>query len=388
MADNLRSAEVLFKGQPAGTLVETVTGGTRFAYAEGWKDDIGCCFPVTRREHDWANGLHPFFQHIGPEGWLRQEQARGAHIQGDDDLGLLLRYGEDCIGAVGVRPLERQAPGEDVAEAGPSPGRTVSGVQKKLLVVKKGSAYAPAGSDGPAPYIAKFNSESILTLVRNENRSLQWTSAVLGKGEVTKFGLGQVGEDVALVVTRFDREPNGDKLRLEDLAQILEKPRGNDYNGKYQSSYEAVAGVIQKHSARPIIDLQRYYERLIAFALIGNCDAHLKNFSLLEKPEGLRLSPTYDVLNTAVYEDFERVFGLEIDGRRRNLDDLDGPLFRRFGQSIGLKDAAIEQTFEKLKRQVTKAAIHIKPPEGESPDGFVSRFAEIVSNQCLRILGD
>lgn len=388
IADNLRTAEVLFKGQSAGTLTETVTGGTRFVYAEGWKQDIGCCFPATRREHDWANGLHPFFQHIGPEGWLRQQQAHSAHIQGDDDLGLLLRYGEDCIGAVGVRSLEKQAPGGDVVEAGPSPGRTVSGVQKKLLVVKKGSTYVPAGPDGPAPYIAKFNSETIPTLVQNENRSLKWISAVLGKGEVTKFGLGQVGEDVALIVTRFDREPNGDKLRLEDFAQILEKPRGNDYTGKYQSSYEAVAGVIQKHSARPIIDLQRFYERLISFGLIGNCDAHLKNFSLLEKPEGLRLSPTYDVLNTAVYEEFERVFGLEIDGKRQYLDNLDRALFKRFGQSIGLKDAAIEQTFEKLRRQLVKAAGHIKPPEAEGADGLVSRIAEIVSNQCLRILGD
>lgn len=388
IADILRTAEVLFKGQPAGTLAETVTRGTRFAYAEGWKEDIGCCFPVTRREHDWVNGLHPFFQHIAPEGWLRQEQARGGHIQGDDDLGLLLRYGEDCIGAVGVRPIEKQTPGDDVAEAGPSPGRTVSGVQKKLLVVKNGAVYAPAGPDGPAPYIAKFNSEAIPTLVQNENRSLQWTTALLGKDEVTQFGLGKVGGDVALIVTRFDRETNGSKLRLEDFAQILQKPRGNDYNGKYQSTYEAVAGVIQKHSARPIIDLQRFYERLIAFALIGNCDAHLKNFSLLERPEGLRLSPTYDVLNTAVYEEFERVFGLEIDGKRRFLDDLDGTLFRRFGQSIGLKDAAIEQTFEKLKRQVVKATVHIKPPEAEGADELVSRIAEIVSNQCLRILGD
>jgi serine/threonine-protein kinase HipA len=388
IADQLRSAQVLFKGRVAGTLVETVAGGTRFAYADEWRQDIACSFPVTRREHDWANGLHPFFQHIGPEGWLRQEQARGAHIQGDDDLGLLLRYGADCIGAVSIVPLENEAVQDEISEAGPSPGRTVSGVQKKLLAVKTRDGYAPAGPDGPAPYIAKFNSESLTTLVQNENRCLKWTAELLGKREVTQFSLGQIAGDIALIVTRFDREANGEKLRLEDFAQILQQPRGNDYNGKYQSSYEAVAEGIQKHSARPIIDLQRFYERLIAFALIGNCDAHLKNFSLLEQPEGLRLSPTYDVLSTAVYESFERVFGLTIDGKRRYLDELDGRQLKDFGQSIGIKDAAIEQTFEKLKRQVPKAAIHIRPPDAEAPDGLVNRIAEIVSNQCVRILGN
>jgi serine/threonine-protein kinase HipA len=261
-------------------------------------------------------------------------------------------------------------------------------VQKKLLAVKTQDGYAPAGADGPAPYIAKFNSEAISTLVQNENRCLNWTAALLGKREVTHFGLGQIAGEVALIVTRFDRQANGDKLRLEDFAQILQQPRGNDYNGKYQSSYEAVADGIQRHSARPIIDLQRFYERLIAFALIGNCDAHLKNFSLLEQPEGLRLSPTYDVLSTAVYENFERVFGLTIGGKRRYLDELDAKLLKDFGRSIGIKEPTIEQTFEKLRRQVPKAAAHIKPPEAEAPDGLVNRISEIVSNQCLRILGD
>jgi serine/threonine-protein kinase HipA len=319
---------------------------------------------------------------------LRQEQARGAHVQWDDDLGLLLRYGADCIGAVGILPLEQDAVRGDVAEVGPSPGRTVSGVQKKLLAVKTKDGYAPAGPDGPAPYIAKFNSEAITTLVQNESRCLKWTAELLGKREVTQFSVGKIADDVALIVTRFDRQANGDKLRLEDFAQILQQPRGNDYNGKYQSSYEAVAEGVQRHSARPIIDLQRFYERLIAFALIGNCDAHLKNFSLLEQTEGLRLSPTYDVLSTAVYENFERVFGLTLDGKRRYLDQLDAKLLKNFGRSIGIKEPAIAQTFEKLKRQVPKAAAHIKPPEAEAPDGLVSRIAEIVSNQCERILGD
>jgi serine/threonine-protein kinase HipA len=145
---------------------------------------------------------------------------------------------------------------------------------------------------------------------------------------------------------------------------------------------------MQYEALGTIIDLQRFYERLIAVALIGNCDAHLKNFSLLEQPEGLRLSPTYDVLRTAVYENFERVFGLKLDGKRRYLNDLDAKVLKSFGRPVGIKEPAIEQTFEKLKRQVPKAAAHIKPPEAEAPDGLVNRIAEIVSNQCVRILGD
>src|SRR5882672_4278821 len=122
---DVRAAEVLFKDSVAGTLTETASGGTRFAYAPDCKQPIACCLPIGRREHEWAKGLHPFFQHLGPEGWLRQRQARVAHIAEEDDFGLLLRYGADCIGAVAIKSPVPLANVEPVAEAPANPGRTI-----------------------------------------------------------------------------------------------------------------------------------------------------------------------------------------------------------------------------------------------------------------------
>lgn len=386
----LRTAEILFKDCLAGTLAETASGGTRFTYGPNWAEDIACCLPVARREHEWAQGLHPFFEHLAPEGWLREQQARVAHVVEEDDLGLLLRYGADCIGAVSVKPPQGAEPAAVITEAMASPGRTVSGIQKKLLVSRAGpkGPFQPAALDGQALYIAKFNSERITTLVRNEALSLRWSAAVLGAREVNAFELAFIPliNEQALVVTRFDRTPEGEKLRLEDFAQILSKPRGRDYAGKYDAAYEEVAAIIRDHSARPTIDLARFFRRLIAFALIGNCDAHLKNFSLLETSVGLRLSPAYDILNTAMYDGYDQTLALAIDGRKVHLDQVDGNLFRAFGREIGLNERTIDQIFADLSRQVKKAAAIIQPPEAERPDGFRNRFAEIVSNACLRIL--
>lgn len=384
-----RTADILYKDRTAGTLTETAGGGTRFTYHPDWTEDIACCLPAIQREHEWPQGLHPFFQHLGPEGWLRQQQARVAHVVEEDDLGLLLRYGADCIGAISVRPPATSAPIPEIVEATASPGRTVSGHQKKLLVVKDGNGFWPATADGVAPYIAKFNSDRINTLVRNEALSLRWTAAVLGAREVNAFTLANIPivEETALVVTRFDRGAHGEKLRLEDCAQILCKPRGQDYAGKYDGSYEDIAAIIRLHSARPAIDLARFYRRLIVFALVGNCDAHLKNFSLLETPSGLRLSPAYDVVNTAIYDGFDQTLALGIGGRKVHLDAVDGALFRDFGLRLRLPTKAVDQVFSDLRRQVRKAAPIITPPAAEGPDGFATRFAEIVSNSCLRLLG-
>ncbi len=384
-----RTAEIRFKDQHAGLLHETARGGTRFVYDPAWQTPIACCFPADRREHDWANGLHPFFQHLGTEGWLREQQARVAHIDQDDDLGLLLRYGADCIGAVSVHRRADDAASAPITEATASPGRTVSGVQRKVLVVKAADgSFQPAGPAGPAPFIAKFNSERLPTLVRNERLALLWTAAVLGKREVTEFTVATIGTigEAALVVTRFDRSATGEKLRLEDCAQILCKPRGADYGGKYDAAYEDVATIIKTNSTRPAIDLARFFRRLVAFAIVGNCDAHLKNFSLLETPTGLRLSPVYDVVNTAIYDGFDQTLGLSINGAKPSLDAVNHALLRKFGLSIGIPARAVDQAFTELRRGIAAAAPLITPPAAEPPDGFVNRFSEIVSNACLRIL--
>ena len=385
----IRSAEILFKDKVAGTLEETATGGSRFIYNADWNTEIGCCFPTSRREHEWKQGLHPFFQHLGPEGWLRDKQTHVAHLQEQDDFGLLLRFGADCIGAVSVRDKNGAAQNlPPVKEATANPGRTISGVQRKLLVVEEGDHFAPAAATGPAPYIAKFNSDRLDSLVRNEALSLRWSAALLGANEVNTFTQGQVSKlnEVGLVVTRFDRTQDNQKLRLEDFAQILVKPRGAYFSGKYDASYEEVATALKKHSVRPEIDLSKFFRRVIVFVLVGNCDAHLKNFSLLETPQGLRLSPAYDILNTALYDGYDQNIALSIDGKKPNLDEVAWPLLSSFGLSIGLSQTAVDQTRAELKARVKKAAPIIEPPRGEPPDGFVHRYSDIVRGACLRIL--
>lgn len=386
----VRVAEILFKDTLAGTLTETVSGGSRFVYAQDRTAPIACCLPVARREYEWPQGLHPFFQHLAPEGWLREKQARTADIREQDDFGLLLRYGADCIGAVSITNDGGNPPSAPVNKESVNPARTVSGVQKKCLAVKDGNGFSPAGSEGPAPYIAKFNSENLSTLVRNEFLTLRWCAAVLGEGEVTEFKLAHVSgiNEQALVVTRFDRTQGGKKLRLEDFAQILCKPREQDYSGKYRSSYEEVAHAISEHSSRPEIDIAKFFRRLIVFSLIGNCDGHLKNFSLLETDTGLRLSPLYDVVNTVIYNGYDQNLALPIGGRPIPFESVTRPFLESFGRDIGLPARAIGQTFEQLKRRVKKATSTIEPPAAEPPDGFVTRFNEIVSGACLRILAE
>lgn len=365
---------------------------TRFVYDEGWNQEIACALPIGTREHFWRGGLIPFFEHLGPEGWLRGRQARAGGTPDQDDFGLLLNYGADCIGAVGILPEDgtnvHALPDADpVEEAATAPGRTLSGVQKKWLVYRGEQGFQPAHKlEEPATHIAKFNRADQPTLVQNEDLSLRLAREVLGKHEITAAHLGTVrGENgIALIVERFDRL-GPVRLRLEDFAQILERPRGREFDGKYHSSYEEAAGVIQRFSSRAIIDLNRFF-RLVAFNLvIGNADAHLKNFSLLEREEGLRLSPAYDLLNTLVYPKYDANVALAIDGAKRPFDTLSRDLVSSFGVSIGLQPRAVASGLDQLRKRFANAPA-LDFPGSVQPDDFRSRYREVVRANAERIL--
>ncbi|RVT93485.1 HipA domain-containing protein [Sphingomonas crocodyli] len=283
-----------------------------------------------------------------------------------------------------VHPLVDADPVEEAATA---PGRTLSGVQKKWLVYRTAQGCVAATRlEDPATHIAKFNSPDVPTLVLNEDLSLRLAREVLGTSEVTAAAIGQVeGEDgIALIVERFDRL--GDvRLRLEDFAQILERPRGTTFEGKYQGSYEEAADVIARFSSRALIDLDRFFRLVLFNLVIGNADAHLKNFSLLERDEGLRLSPAYDLLNTLVYPRYDRVSALEIGGSKRSFDTIDRDLLTRFGVVIGLPLRAVQRTIDQLKKRITSASALALPPHIQ-PDDFRARYREVVIANAERML--
>ncbi len=385
-----RTAIVTYKGVPAGELRE-VGADTRFVYNDGWTETIACALPATQPDHYYRNGLIPFFEHLAPEGWLRGRQARAGGTAEQDDFGLLLNYGADCIGAVGIlEPDASQfvAPAEpNVIEAAAAlPGRTLSGVQKKLLAFRADKGFEPCiRLSDPATHIAKFNREDLPTLVQNENLSLELGREILGEAAITKAKPAVLAgiEGLALLVERFDRA-GGEKLRLEDFAQILGKPRGREFDGKYHSSYEEAATVITRFSARARIDLARYFRLVIFNLVLGNADAHLKNFSLLETPEGLRLSPAYDLINTLVYPEYERDAALEIGDAKRAFDTLDRTLVEALGAAIGLPAPEVKRSLDTLAKGFAGAKT-LEFSARVQPDDFRIGYREIIRENAGRI---
>ena len=392
----LRYGIVRFKGRHAGRLLEIPEGGTVFEYADDFGDSIACALPRHTDRHEWPDGLHPFFGHLTAEGILRARQTRAGGIDRQDDLGLLLRYGAECIGAVSVHDPEvqnlknagdrRRDPLTEAALV----ARSISGVQDKLLVRREGNQWVPAGDGEIATHIAKLapNEGNLATLIRNEDRSLECARILLGESQVTKAAPGYISliGRPALIVTRFDRTPANDALRCEDFAQVLAKPRGRDFNGKYEAEFQDLRRVIARWSARPAIDELRLFERIVAFSLLGNCDCHLKNFSLIETAGGLRLAPAYDVVNTYIYGryGYDTHFGLKLDGKRVPWEQIDGKIIARLGEQL----APTRRSFDRTVAKLCNARDKLFAAVGHDPgDGWLADYRQSLLYAFDRICG-
>lgn len=193
---------------------------------------------------------------------------------------------------------------------------SISGTQPKLSIkldrVKKALIVTAEGGE----YILKPQNPVFPDLPQNEQCCMD--IAAQFEIEVPPHCLLYLKDgSPAYIIKRFDRE-NGVKIHQEDFTQIL----GTD---KYSGSVEQIGKVLKEKSTAPGYDMQLLFERVILNFLIGNGDAHLKNYSLSYKEGNIRLTPAYDIVCSKILIPDEEESALTINGKKNKLkkDDFD-----------------------------------------------------------------
>jgi len=144
------------------------------------------------------------------------------------------------------------------------------------------------------------------------------------------------------------------------LAGKTSENDGDEF--KYNYSYEEIGELIKSYVPAYRIELEKYFQLVVFNYLFSNGDAHLKNFSLLETPNGDHtLSPSYDLINTRIHvndRDFALDEGLFIDGFESNEVRTNGRVglhdFQEFGRRLGVGGQRMEKL---LKPFLTKQAL-------------------------------
>lgn len=330
-------------------------------YLEQRKPSIA--FTLPRRAEPYINeqGLHPFFDNLVAEGWLRNAQARALKIDPSNRFALLLAFGHDCAGAVSVIDPEPNLrlqieSGDAVTNAALTSRASLSGIQPKLLAVKDNLGFRPARGDELSTYIAKRPSGTLRDIVENEYIATIANAALLPSDEIAEVEIAKVeglGDEKALLVKRFDRLKSGTKRHFEEFNQLLNRRSGDD---KYDASYEELARFIRETPGCTPVDAWRLYQRILVCFLTGNTDAHLKNFAMFHTPEGLRLTPAYDLVAAALYPEF-KTLALAIDGASNlTLSELKPKHIISLGNAYGLSEKVLLDVFATLDKRRPHAA--------------------------------
>jgi serine/threonine-protein kinase HipA len=219
---------------------------------------------------------------------------------------------------------------------------SISGVQPKLSMSRQGSRLIPLTTGGQ--FILKPQTDRFPLLPQNEN--LCMLIAGLMEIVIPPHGLFDLLDgSPAYLVRRFDRTKDGGKLRCEDFAQILGE------NDKYSGSMEQIGKKIRELSSVPGLDVQLFYERVLLNFLLGNGDAHLKNFSMLEADDGgLRLSPAYDIVCSKAVIPKELDCALTLNGKQNKITRGD---FERLADVLKIPAKAAVSIFERFDHGCT-----------------------------------
>ncbi len=183
---------------------------------------------------------------------------------------------------------------------------SISGVQEKfsLILDKNKLRLIEDGEQGthilkPVPNAAKNAGQ----MPANEHLTMQ-IARQLFKIETAENALIFFRNGAPAYITkRFDRDDGGDILATEDFASLCGRtPQSYGEHYKYKGNYLELFTQMKMHLPAYKLEAVKLYKLLVFNYLFSNGDAHLKNFSLLETPQGdFRLSPAYDLLNTRIH---------------------------------------------------------------------------------------
>lgn len=368
------SLSVFLRGKPVGLLERTGPSRYRFAYSKdaiqgNWSDPmarLSASLPL-REERFKPSDSAPFFEGLLPEGAVRATIASKLGISEANGFGLLAALGADCAGAVtvlprdqpprspgaGARPLSEKQVGELLRDLPRDPlgidvdpegvRLSLGGVQDKLILVRlpTGDFAQPLGGT-PSNCLLKPEHERFEGLAVNEAFCMRVAAAA--GNNVAATDLLELDGIRCLYSERFDRTVDADgttvRLHQEDMCQALGLLPTRKYEVEGGPSVASVIALLRRQSnPRIALDINAFVRAVLTGFLLGNSDAHGKNFSLLYDPAtGVRLAPLYDVVSTAVYDDLTPRLAMAIGGED-DPSQVDLLRWERLGAESGLGGA-------------------------------------------------
>lgn len=361
----MKQLKVILLGQEVGILEQSPEGKISFHYSAEWlaheaSRPLSQSLPL-RTEKFEERDCTPFFGGLLPEEQNREIIAKNLGISARNDYAMLREIGGECAGAVSLIPLETtaatvtsgyqaiseaelleildQLPQRPLLAGRPEIRLSLAGAQNKVALYIDTAGYALPLQESPSSHILKPEMAHFPGLADNEAYCLRLAAAV--GLNVCEAEVRQLGPHRCLLVSRYDRlMRNGaiQRLHQEDFCQALAVPSSIKYQSEGGPGLIQCFDLVRKASTTPARDLLQLFNAVLFNTLIGNHDAHGKNFSLLYgsagDPHSIRLAPFYDLISTAIYPSLTNKMAMKI-GKAYLPGELRMREWQRYWEAIG-----------------------------------------------------
>lgn len=383
MTDRIaKSLSVFWNGRLVGSYDKFESGAEQFAYDADYlrssdAQPISHSLPL-REDAYGSTKIRPFFSGLLPEESQRTRIATYLGIPELDDFAFLQALGGECAGALtilpkGEFPQESKGSAEFVQEdelvrileslplrpllAGEEGLRlSLAGAQSKLpVIVQDGKIALPKGGC-PSTHILKPELlEWFKGIAANEHCCMS-VARRIGL-TVPKTELIKIGKYPCVLVERYDRLCDAatgkiTRIHQEDFCQAMGFPPER----KYQIDGGPVARDVVRllrsgWSSAPAPDLLRFVDLLIFNAIIGNADAHAKNYSMLYRDGARRLAPGYDLVSTVYWPTLAKSPAMKIGGAD-SMDSICVGHWKKLAAELNLSFAQLQRRMRELKEGV------------------------------------
>jgi serine/threonine-protein kinase HipA len=382
--------DVHLHGRLAGTLSRKDNGNLQYRYDPAYIEEnaapLSLNLPLRTEAFPHRDCL-AFFGNLLPEENVRAQIALATGISAGNDYRLLERFGGDVAGAVTLVPSGEDEKGQEIGNlevlsaerldevlsdlpqrplAADEAGEvrlSLAGAQSKLPVVATEEGFAlPHGSGHPTTHILKPEPKRFPGLVDNEFFCMRLAHEV--GLEVAAVERAETASGLPyLIVERYDRDHSQEPIRRlhqEDLCQALGKLHVEKYQQEGGPSVPEAMALIDEASAAPARDRQQLWLALVFNVLIGNCDAHGKNYSLLYDSPAPSLAPLYDLVSTAIYGEPTQRLSMSIDGAAM-LEEVEIESWERLADEVGFAPRFLSQRMQPFIVKVLETCEEMKP---------------------------
>lgn len=226
---------------------------------------------------------------------------------------------------------------------------SISGAQEKYFAVVDGNHIRLSRSEEQSTFILKpaplLSISTRKQIPANEHLTMQIAAQVYGIQTAENAMCFSAKDQPVYISRRFDVKSDLTKFPMEDFASVLGKTeQGSGSNFKYEGHYAMIADAIRKVVPAWMVETEKFFKLVLFNFIFANEDAHLKNFSLINRNGEYSLAPAYDLLNTCLHLKSDSDWGLK-GGLACDIEPSDVLIrtghacrtdFERFGQRIGL----------------------------------------------------